>query len=77
MALVSRTGSDHDTFRAASIASSGSAVVPFETSQAVNHNQLGIAVKQIENGLIGILDALPDGTFADIDSDRYDAIPER
>lgn len=55
----------------------GSAAVLFETSQGTNQNQLGIAVKQVEVGLTGILDALTDGTFDDIDPDRYDEIPER
>lgn len=55
----------------------GSAAVLFETSQATNQNQMGIAVKQVENGLTGILDALTDDTFDDIDPDRYDEIPER
>jgi hypothetical protein len=60
-----------------SFALRGSAVVLFETSQGTNQNQLGIAVKQVENGLRGILDAITDGTFEDIDPDRYDDIPER
>jgi hypothetical protein len=55
----------------------GSAAVLFETSQAVNQNQLGIAVKQVEQGLMGLVDAMADGTFDDIDPDRYDQIPER
>jgi hypothetical protein len=55
----------------------GSAAVLFETSQGTNQNQMGIGVKQVEVGLTGLLDALTDGTFDDIDPDRYDEIPER
>ncbi len=55
----------------------GSAVMLFETSEGTNQNEMGFAVKQVEVGLTGIIDAITDGTIDDIDPGRYDDIPER
>ncbi|MGH2945722.1 MAG: PA domain-containing protein [Solirubrobacteraceae bacterium] len=58
----------------------GSATVLFETSgqtQQVGLKRMGMLSKQVEIGLTGIVDALTDGTFDDIDPDRYSDIPIR
>jgi hypothetical protein len=63
-----------------SFALRGSATVLFETSgqtQHIGHKRGGMLVRQIETGLMGIVDALTDGTFDDIDPERYDDIPEQ
>ncbi|GGI04435.1 M14 family zinc carboxypeptidase [Egicoccus halophilus] len=63
-----------------SFALRGSAVVLFETAgqtQHIGQKRMGMLVRQIENGVQGILDALTDGTFDDIDPERYDDIPAR
>jgi predicted deacylase len=58
----------------------GSATVLFETSgqtQQVGLKRIGMLSRQVEVGLTGLVDALTDGTFDDIDPDRYDDIPRR
>lgn len=63
-----------------SFALRGSATVLFETSsqnQALGHKRAGMLIRQVEVGLMGIVDALTDGTFDTIDPERYDLIPER
>jgi hypothetical protein len=58
----------------------GSATVLFETSgqtQQVGLKRMGMLSKQVEVGLTGLIDALTDGTFDDIDPDRYSNIPIR
>ena len=58
----------------------GSATVLFETSgqtQQVGLKRMGLLSKQVEVGLTGIVDALTDGTFDDINPDRYSDIPIR
>jgi hypothetical protein len=58
----------------------GSATVLFEQSgqtQQVGLKRVGMLGKQAEVGLGGIVDALTDGTFDDIDPDRYSDIPIR
>ncbi len=58
----------------------GSATVLFETSgqtQQVGLKRMGMLAKQVEVGLTGLVDALADGTFNDIDPDRYSDIPIR
>jgi predicted deacylase len=58
----------------------GSATVLFETSgqtQQVGLKRMGMLSKQVEVGLTGLVDALTDGTFDDIDPDRYSDIPIR
>jgi hypothetical protein len=58
----------------------GSATVLFEQSgqtQQVGLKRMGMLSKQAEVGLMGIVDALTDGTFDDIDPDRYSDIPIR
>ena len=50
----------------------------FETSgqaQQVGLKRIGMLSRQV--GLTGIVDALADGTFDDIDPDRYRDIPRR
>lgn len=63
-----------------SFALRGSAVILFETSGQTQHIGLkrhGMLSKQVEVGVVGIIDALADGTLDDIDPDRYDEIPPR
>lgn len=63
-----------------SFALRGSATVLFETSsqnQSMGHKRAGMLIEQVERGVMGIIDALTDGTFDDIDPDRYETIPER
>ena len=58
----------------------GSATVLFEQSgqtQEVGLKRMGMLSKQAEVGLMGIVDALTDGTLDDIDPDRYGDIPLR
>ena len=58
----------------------GSATVLFETSgqtQQVGLKRMGMLTRQVEVGLTGLVDALTDGTFDDIDPDRYSDIPIR
>jgi hypothetical protein len=58
----------------------GSATVLFEQSgqtQQVGLKRIGMLSKQAEVGLTGIVDAIADGTFDDIDPDRYSDIPIR
>ena len=58
----------------------GSATVLFEQSgqtQQVGLKRVGMLSEQAEVGLKGIVDALTDGTFDDIDPDRYSDIPIR
>ena len=63
-----------------SFALRGSAVILFETSgqtQQVGLKRIGMLARQVEVGLTGVFDALTDGTFDDIDPDRYGDIPLR
>lgn len=63
-----------------SFALRGSATVLFETTgqtQSTGQKKAGMLAKQVEVGLMGIVDAIADGTLASIDPSRYDAIPER
>jgi hypothetical protein len=58
----------------------GSATVLFETSgqtQQIGLKRHGMLSRQVQVGLGGIIDALTDGTFDDIDPDRYNSIPLR
>jgi Zinc carboxypeptidase/PA domain len=58
----------------------GSATVLFEQSgqtQQTGLKRMGMLGEQAEVGLTGIVDALTDGTFDDIDPDRYRDIPLR
>jgi hypothetical protein len=58
----------------------GSATVLFETSgqtQQVGLKRMGMLSRQVEVGLTGLVDALTDGTFDDINPDRYSDIPIR
>jgi hypothetical protein len=34
-------------------------------------------VRQVEVGMMGIIDAITDGSYDELDPERYDAIPER
>jgi predicted deacylase len=64
----------------ASFALRGSAVVLFETSgqtQQIGLKRHGMLSRQVEVGVGGLVDALADGTFDDIDPDRYGDIPLR
>jgi hypothetical protein len=63
-----------------SFALRGSAVVLFETSgqtQHIGQKRIGMLARQVEVGLTGIVDALTDGTFDDLDPERYHDIPLR
>jgi hypothetical protein len=63
-----------------SFALRGSATVLFETSsqtQALGHKRAGMFVRQVEVGVMGIVDAITDGTYEELDPERYDTIPER
>jgi hypothetical protein len=54
--------------------------VPFETSgqaEQVGVKWIGMLSRQVEVALTGIVDALADGRFDDIDPDRYRDIPLR
>jgi PA domain/Zinc carboxypeptidase len=58
----------------------GSATVLFETSgqtQQAGLKRMGMLSTQVQVGLGGLIDALTDGTFDDIDPDRYSDIPIR
>jgi hypothetical protein len=58
----------------------GSATVLFEQSgqtQQVGLKRMGMLATQAQVGLTGLVDALTDGTFDDIDPDRYSDIPIR
>jgi hypothetical protein len=58
----------------------GGATVLFETSgqaEQVGLKWIGMLSRQVEVALTGIVDALADGTFDDIDPDRYRDIPLR
>jgi hypothetical protein len=63
-----------------SFALRGSATILFETigqTQSMGQKKLGMLIAQVEAGLTGIVDVLADGTFDDIDPERYELIPER
>ncbi|MGH8823517.1 MAG: PA domain-containing protein [Jiangellaceae bacterium] len=63
-----------------SFALRGSAVILFETSsqtQALGPKRAGMLTRQVEIGLTGMIDTITDGTFGDIDPDRYYNIPLR
>jgi hypothetical protein len=58
----------------------GSATVLFEQSGQTQQTGLkrnGMLARQAEVGLTGLVDSLADGTFDDIDPDRYSDIPIR
>jgi hypothetical protein len=58
----------------------GGATGPFETSgqaEQAGVKWIGMLSRQVEVALTGIVDALADGTFDDIDPDRYRDIPLR
>ena len=63
-----------------SFALRGSASILFETSGQTQHIGLkrqGMLSKQVEIGVMGIVDAITDGTLVDIDPNRYSEIPPR
>ncbi|MEV0158185.1 hypothetical protein AB0H57_31450 [Micromonospora sp. NPDC050686] len=63
-----------------SFALRGSATILFETrgqTQSWGQKQHGMLAKQVEDGLVGIIGSITDGTLADIDPARYELIPER
>lgn len=63
-----------------SFALRGSATVLFETSSQTQYDGLkrnGMLRKQIEAGLGGLVDAVADGSIADVDADVYETIPRR
>jgi hypothetical protein len=63
-----------------SFALRGSATVLFETSsqtQSLGHKRAGMFIRQVEVGVMGIIDGLTDGTYDELDPERYDEIPER
>jgi hypothetical protein len=63
-----------------SFALRGSATVLFEVigqTQSMGQKRMGQFVTGVVDGMMGIVDALVDGTFDDIDPERYEGIPER
>lgn len=63
-----------------SFAMRGSAVVLFETNgqtQSIGHQRMRLLSQQVDMGVMGLIDALVDGTFDDIDPERYHDIPPR
>jgi len=63
-----------------SFALRGSATVLFETSgnsTTTGQHRMGMLVKQIEVGLQGLIDAVADGSWRDLDAERYETIPHR
>ena len=63
-----------------SFALRGSATVLFETigqTQTLGQKKAGLLTKQVEVGLMAIVDAITDGTLDSIDPNRYESIPER
>ncbi|MFA9431107.1 M14 family zinc carboxypeptidase [Egicoccus sp. AB-alg2] len=63
-----------------SFALRGSATVLFETSgnsTSTGQKRMGMAIKQIEVGLMGLIEAVADGSWRDLDPERYEDIPHR
>ncbi|MEV0154270.1 M14 family zinc carboxypeptidase [Micromonospora sp. NPDC050686] len=63
-----------------SFALRGSATILFETrgqTQSWGQKQHGMLAKQVEDGLVGIIGSITDGTLDDIDPAQYELIPER
>ncbi|WP_130651309.1 M14 family zinc carboxypeptidase [Egicoccus halophilus] len=63
-----------------SFALRGSATVLFETSgnsTSTGQKRMGMAIKQIEIGLMGLIDAVADGSWRTLDPERYETIPNR
>jgi hypothetical protein len=63
-----------------SFALRGSATVLFETSgnsTSTGQKRMGMAIKQIEIGLMGLIESVADGSWRTLDPDRYETIPHR
>jgi hypothetical protein len=58
----------------------GTAVVLLETSgqtQHIGHHRINLFVKQVDAGLMGLIDSVTDGSVEDLDPDRFFEIPTR
>ena len=59
----------------------GSATVLFETSSQTqfrnNQQRNGLLIKQVEDGVMGLLNAITDGSINNLDPNDYDNIPNR